>query len=334
MSKVWSVARGALAASIVLAAVPAFAGAASQDYGPADTAWSGSSDSEGLCVPVLLCPVIDNQIEGEQGAPGTAPGYISTDIGGLLGVGATSTGIWSSAPFTYEGVGGERATSVSLTLSRQADVGQLLAVAGNSATYSVDIVGVSPGAGSVEVVDHAPLSGADSWLTVPKAEIDPAALALGSTYRVRITTRYETGATVIPGGSADYDGVVVRARTATGNGNGNGGGADTAAALAKSGVAGAATVDKGGRIRVKVRCSRLLESACKIGLNGLVTKRGPKLTAKRRVRVGSGRARVVTLRAKKRFRSKLSGKRFILVRQAVRADKTTVTGVKKLRLRH
>jgi hypothetical protein len=324
---------GVVAALIAVAVVPAAANAAANTYGPADTAWTGSTSSEGLCVQVLLCPAIDNDVEFGTGAPGTGPGYISTDLGSLTGVGATSIGTWRSEPFAYNGVGGKGATSVGLSLARRADVRELLAVTGNSATYSVDIVGVSPGAGSVEVISNATLAGADAWVTVPTAAIAPGALRLGATYRVRITTRYETGATVVPGGSADYDGVVVRARRATGRGNGNGGGADTEQGLAKSGAT-AAALDKRGRLRVKVRCSRRLEGACKIGLNGLVTRHGPKLTTRRHVRVKSGRARVVTLRVKARFRSKLSGRRSIFVRQTVRADKRTLTSVTKLRLRH
>ena len=167
------------------------------------------------------------------------------------------------------------------------------------------------------------------------AEIAPGALRLGESYRIEISTRYETGATVIPGGSADYDGVVVRARreTPNGNGNGNGAGVDTRAGLVNSGAT-SAVADGKRRIKVKVRCSRLLEGACKIGLNGLVTRKGPKLTSRRHVRVKSGSAKVVSLAVKKRFRAKLGSKRSIYVRQTVRADKTAKTSVKKLRLRH
>lgn len=209
---------GAIAATIGFGAFAGSAGAAVTEYGPADTEWTGSSSSEGLCVPLLLCPTVSNRIESGTGAAGTGPGFISTSVGSLLGVGATSIGTWQSAPFKYEGVDGKRATSVGLAISRRADVGQLLAVAGTTAAYSVDVIGVSPGAGNTEVISNATLSGADSWVSVPNAVIAPGRLAIGSTYRVRIKTRYETGATVIPGGSADYDGVVVRARRATGHG--------------------------------------------------------------------------------------------------------------------
>ena len=220
-----------------------------------------------------------------------------------------------------------------MALARRGDVGQLLAVAGNTATYSVELIGVSNGAQNVTVIDHAPVAGAADWSQIEPVAIAPGQLQRGASYRIAIRTRYDTGATVIPGGSADYDGVYVRARRANGHGNGHGGGADTATGLAKSGVAGAASL-RGKRIRVKVRCSSMLEGACKIGLNGLVTRHGPKLTGKRHVRVGSGHHKVVSLKVKQRFRSKLSGRKRIFVRQTVRADKATVRGVKSLRLVH
>jgi hypothetical protein len=211
-------------------------------------------------------------------------------------------------------------------------VAEFVGAAGNSATYSVDFIGLSPGVASVEAVNEEPLSGAEAWLAVQGVDLAPSAFKIGATYRIRITSRYETGAAVVPAGTADFDGAGLRARRATGKGNGNGGGADTAAGLAKSGAT-SATLDKRGRLVVKVRCSRKLEGACKIGLNGVVTKRGPKLTAKRHVRVPSGRKRAVTLPVKKRFAAKLSRKRFVLVRQTIRADKQTVSGVKRLRIR-
>ncbi len=343
MSKRKRIAVLATASTIALAAVPAVAGAATQDYGPGDTDWTGSRSSEGLCVPVLLCPVVTNSIEATGGAPGSGPAFIRTSLGSLTGVGATSIGTWESAPFTYQGVDGKAADSVALALSRRADVGQLLAVTGNSATYSVDVLGASPGTGSVQAISNAPLSGADSWVAVPDAAIAPGALQLGSSYRVRITTRYETGATVIPGGSADYDGVSIRATREDGgggnggggNGGNGGGGNDTLAGLADSGVAGAASVNrKGSRLRVNVRCSRKLDGACRIRLVGLDRRTGPKVTAKAKTRVRSGKKRTVTLKVKRGYRGKLDGRRKLFVRQKIKADGETVTKVKKLRLRH
>ena len=89
MNRLGSVIRSTVAAAIALAAVPAFAGAAATEYGPADTGWTGRTSSEGLCVPLLLCPAVNNQVESATGAPGTDPGYIST--GGAWKVLGTKT---------------------------------------------------------------------------------------------------------------------------------------------------------------------------------------------------------------------------------------------------
>jgi len=324
--------KAVLSAAVAVAALPAAASAANHTYAPGDGGWSGSRASEGLCVPILLCPVVTNSAESGVGAPGTEAGYISTRISSLTGVGATSIGTWESPPFTYNGVDGKGATDVRFGMARRGDVGQLLAVAGNSATYTVEIVPVAAGGQAVTVVDRATVTGAPDWTQIAPVSLAPGQLKRGDAYRIRISTRYETGATVIPGGSADYDGVFVRARRQTGRGNGNGGGADTRDGLEKSGVSGAATLS-GKRIRVKVRCSSKLEGACKIGLGALVTKRGPKATARRHVRVGSGKAKVVSLKVKKRFVGKLAGRKRIFVRQTVRANHMTLRGVKRLALR-
>ena len=319
---------------VALVAAPA-AQAATHDYGPGETSWTGETESQGLCVPALLCPLITNSVEEGVGAPGTNAGFLETRLGALTGVGATSIGIFTSSPFEYKGVAGKAATSLRFGMSRQADVGQLLAVAGNTATYSVDLV-ANDGSVATNIVEPTTLAGAPAWLAIPKVPIEDSAMRIGRTYRLRITTRYDTGATVIPGGSADYDAAQIRARRQT-NGNGNGGGADTQAGLARSGVNGNATISRNGkRIRVKVRCSPKLEGACKMTLIGLVTRHGPKLTHSRHVRVGSGKKKVVSLRVRRKGYLALverGATNRIFVRQQIRADKTTKQSVVRLKLK-
>lgn len=316
-----------------LAVLPAAAQAAQHDYAPGETSWTGATQSEGLCVPALLCPVITNTVEGGVGAPGTNAGFIETRLGSLTGVGATSIGTFTSSPFEYKGVGGKQATALRFGMSRIADVGQLLAVAGNTATYSVDVI-AADGTGKTNVIDSATLAGAPEWVAIRSVPMDDSVLRIGKTYRIQITTRYTTGATVIPGGAAAYDGVSIRARRVTGKGNGNGGRADTEAGLSESGVHGNATISPNGkRIFVKTRCSKKLEGACKTSLVGLVTRHGPKLTAKRHVKIGSGKKRVVALRVKQKGFALLDASRNpnrIFVRQKIKADQQTKTKLVKL----
>ena len=114
------------------------------------------------------------------------------------------------------------------------------------ATYSVDLINAD-GTGAQNIIEPTTLAGAPDWLGVPKVALDDSAMKIGKAYRIRITTRYDTGATVVPGGAAAYDAVQIRARRATGKGNGHGGGADTDAGLAKSGIAGNAEISNNGK---------------------------------------------------------------------------------------
>ncbi len=85
---------------------------------------------------------------------------------------------------------------------------------------------------------------------------------------------------------------------------------------------------------MKVRCSRKLDGACRIRLVGLDRRTGPKVTAKAKTRVRSGKKRTVTLKVKRGYRGKLDGRRKLFFRQQIKADGETATKVKKLRLRH
>ena len=45
-------------AAIALVAWPAASQAATHDYAPGETSWTGQTESLGLCVPALLCPLV------------------------------------------------------------------------------------------------------------------------------------------------------------------------------------------------------------------------------------------------------------------------------------
>ena len=187
---------------------------AGRSFDSGSAGWTFSQSSAGLCVPVLLCPVIANshQQSGKNG-------YLRTRLGALLGVGATSKGILTSPAFTYRGAAGAIPSKLSLSLRRRSDVGQLLAVAGNSATYEVGVENAATKQ-LVEVIPPRTLEGADSW-TAKTASLDPSQLKIGKRYKIRIASTYSTGATVLPGGSADYDNVVLLARRSGAGGGGN-----------------------------------------------------------------------------------------------------------------
>ena len=106
---------------------------ASRSFSNGAAGWTQSSSFDGTCIQPVLCATVTNEYVGGGDANGS--GYISSAYLGVAGVGAvggTTTGVWEGPAFTYGKAGGT-AGPLDLTISRRADVGQLLAVAGNSA---------------------------------------------------------------------------------------------------------------------------------------------------------------------------------------------------------
>jgi hypothetical protein len=352
LSRHIAVLAAACLASLLLV-LPAAAGAATSKYPPAAAAgfngglagWTSSASNEGICLAPLLCATVDNSFQETGGADGG--GYIRSAYTGVVGVtavGGTATGTWESPPFTYGGAGGEEATAVSLSLDRRASVDQLLAVAGNSAEYAVRLVDLSDGGEVLTLIPATTLAGAGSWTEVTRGSVDPGRLTTGHDYRIQITSRYTSGTSVLVTGSADYDNVVLRASDGTsGNGkggkgkggNGNGGGAlseQRLTALLREATPGTAVLDsKGRRLFVRVKCPRKIGHACRTTAQGLLRKRRPA-TAKRTVRLRSGKSRLVALPVKPKARAQVSKRKRLLVRQRVQAGKVTATVVKARRL--
>ena len=165
--------------------------------------WSTSVRHSGLCLETLTCPHVSNSQHGF---------FLSTRVGSLTGVGATSTGGFASRAFKYRGAEGRRAGDLVLSLGRYANTGSLLSVAGNSARYSVDLVGARSGLAVADPIHNAPLTATASWTRVSKRVVPASSLQVGRRYRVAITSTFKNGADVIPGASADYRKVKVVAR--------------------------------------------------------------------------------------------------------------------------
>ena len=332
-----------VAAAAALLVAPAAASAASSVYAPDQNArtfaggqagWSESSSTEGTCVEFVLCPQITNSYQGGGGAD--EDGFIRTAVGSLTGAGGTSTGTWASPTFVYDGNGGARPASLDLSLARRADVADLLRVDDNQATFSVKLVSITSPADTVTVIDQRSLEGADDWSRIRDVSIDPGQLTIGDKYRIEIASTYQTGVTVVPGGSADYDDVVLRAKgVATTTVAGANGGAATNAALADSGIVGkAATLAQNGRLRVKVRCAASVGATCHMKLAGLLSKRGAKVGKARRVNVRAGKSRTVAIHVKPSLRAKLSQSKRVFVKQRISAGGKAKTKVVRLKLRH
>lgn len=344
------------ALTVILAlALPLTAGAAVSSY-PSPSArsfsggaagWTSSTSTQGTCLPPVLCATVENSFQASGGADGG--GFIRSAYTGVVGVsavGGTTSGVWESPAFTYEGAGGGAAGSVSFSLDRRASVDQLLAVAGNSAEYTVRLIDLSAGGKATTLIAPTTLAGANSWTEVTRGSIDPQALVAGDSYRIQVTSSYTTGTTVLVTGNADYDNVVLSASSG-GNGGkgsgsggkGNGKGASSGALseqrlaeLLRQATPGTAVVSNGGRrLLVRVACPRKIGHSCRTTAQGLLNRRRPA-TLRRTVRLRPGKGKLIALRIKPRARKKVSARRRLLVRQKVHAGRTVATVYKRRRL--
>lgn len=339
--------------------LPATAGAATSKYPPSSAArgfaggtanWTSSSANEGICLSPVLCASVTNSYQPSGGTDGS--GFIRSAYRGVVGataVGGTTTGTWESPAFTYEGAGGEAASAIAFSLDRRSNVDQLLAIAGNSAEYTVRLLDLNEGGEATTLVPPTTLAGANSWTSVSRGSIDLQRLIAGHSYRIQIVSTYTTGTAVLASGNADYDNVVLSASDGSGGGkggaggkgkgkgagSGNGSGALTEARLLellRQATPGTAVVSPNGkRLFVRVNCPRKIGHACRTTAQGLLRKHRPA-TLKQTVRLRRGKAKLVALRIKPVARKKLTARKRLLVRQKVHAGKTVATVYKSRKL--
>lgn len=340
--------------ALLCLAPPGLAGAATSKYPPSAAArgfsgglagWTSSTSNEGVCLAPVLCANAENSYQASGGADGD--GFIRsayTGVVGAMAVAGTTTAVWESPAFTYGGMGGEEPASVGFSLDRRASVDQLLAVAGNSAQYAIRLVDVTEGGEGLTLIAPTTLAGANSWTSVSSGPVDPQSLTPGDEYRLQITTRYTSGTSVLVSGSADYDNVVLSAsdgQGGEGNGKGRGGaggrssgpmGAQRLENLLRRATPGTARVSGDGkRLLVRIKCPRKVGHACRTTAQGFLRKRHPA-TAKRTVRLRSGRSRLIALRVKPKARGQVAKRKRLLFRQRVRAGKAAATVYEKRRL--
>jgi hypothetical protein len=301
--------------------------------------WTPSSSSGGTCLAPLLCASVDNSFQGSGGADGG--GYIRsayTGVVGAMAVAGTTTAVWQSPSFIYSGAAGDPPAELGFSVDRRASVDQMLAVSGNSAEYSAQLVDLSAGGETVTLIAPTTLAGAQSWTSVRRS-VDPGSLTIGDEYRIQITSRYTSGTSVLATGSADYDNVVLNASDGTGGNTGGGGGkggaggalsAERLQALLREATPGPATLH-GKRLLVRVSCPRKAGGPCRTTAQGLLRKRRPA-TSKRTIRLRSGKSRLLALRVKPGVRDRVAKRKRLLIRQKVRAGKVTATVYETRRL--
>lgn len=177
--------------------------------------WTADTDHEGLgpvgellCVlPPLTCPAVNNGWANSGGADG---GHIRSSISGVVGAVNETRITWTSAPFTYEGAGGQAPDSLFFTFDRRTDTSALLELFQN-AWIDVSLDNVTDNQ-SLRIVDHIPVDEVNAWTSLPAVTISPGQLDVGDEYRVRIDTTVDIPVvSVIPGGSIHFDNVLLRA---------------------------------------------------------------------------------------------------------------------------
>jgi hypothetical protein len=295
--------------------------------------WQGSTSFEGPCISGVNCPTVTNDYAPSGGADGQGDGYLRTTIGSLVGVGATSRGIFVSPSFEYQGAGGREPGELTLSLKRRSTLGTLLSVSGNSAEYSVDLVDVSPGGSATSVIDAEPIGDQSSWRG-NDVSVAPTGLALGDRYRVRITSEFVTGVQVVPGGSVGYDDVILHATRPPrgGNGGSGGGGHHRLRGRLVRGISPLA-IKHGKHLSVRVKCPRSVRpDKCRLKVAALLKRKGPRVTNSRKARLGAGKKRHLRLRVKHAHSKKVAHRRHILVAEKVRIGHRTIRVVKSVKV--
>ena len=368
--------RRALAGAVVIgvfAALPTQAGAvdALSIYHPDQNArqfttsaggFTATSSASGLCVPVLLCPAVTNTYVASGGTAGAADGHLRTSIADLLGVAGRSTSVWTGPAFTYQGAADQDPTSVVATIARRVNLGALLSVVGNEATYSVELVNETAGGVATRVIDDAPLTGTAGWTRSALVAINPADLARGHSYRFRIITQFVYGAAVLQSGGVDYDDLILLAGRVEppapvpgppgatgptgpagphgpgGTGGGGGGGNGGGTAGGGGGAAGGNdAVFDGRNLFIQLKCfgEQGSDGKCLSRATAVKSKGGTRYTFPIQRIVKAKKGKIIRARVRFKFRKELERRNSITLKSVLREDrrdKDKVTKYKKLKL--
>ena len=340
---------GAVVASALLFALPVPTAHAdtyapnpvSQDFSGSQGGWTQSTEYSQGCVQVLLCPTTVNSWSA-GGADGN--GYIRTQFASLTEtVPGTSTGIWDSPAFTYNGLAGKAPGTVTFDMNILKNISALLNLSLlNDAAFSVDLVDQANFNG-ISVIPSTPLLQSAGWVAVPSASVNPNLLKLGHSYKIRITTSYHAAVAVLvaTSGEVGYDNVrLTTAAAGSGNGtNGTNGGSGITdikqlRKLVKNYILPKSAKVQGHLLVVKLRCPAIAApKPCQIQLAGLQAGKFSKAaTARKVVKIKAGKERTVKIRIKPKYVASYAKATKIWVKTTVRVGKVRVTVRKRMKL--
>jgi hypothetical protein len=306
------------------------AGRGDFDGGP-----EGWVTTEASCNVPALCSASG----GYDATHGRPPGSIEvrTNIAlNLLSL-FRSTVTLQSPDFEVGGAG-----PATLHLDRQFSTGSLVDLA-PTAAYTVTLIDRDSGARS-ELLSESLDSGDSGFLGKDAA----ASVKAGHTYAISIETVTEStvvGTGLLSGTTdARFDNVSLTVNNGGGGnqgagGKGKGGSNGSGGSLSDSrlsellrenGAAGVAVLVGGGngsgarQLLVRVKCPRQVGHACRIGVQGMLSKR-KAATGRRAIKVRPGKVRLAKLRVKPRATGKVSKRKRLLVREKVHAGKAKAT---------
>lgn len=211
----------ALALTVAALVVPAFASAATvsvyapgpdaTNFGTSDGGWASHEHYSGLCVPGLTCGAVDNAFVAGGGLGGPADGFLQANYSGLasVGIAATSTSVWRSPSFTYDGAEGNAANEVVFRISRRAELDDFLALPDTGVSYRVTLLNHSGGQNRT-LISTRPAQ-APSGFATAKDGVFPSHIDQGSEYSIKVKTKFRAPVGIVPAGHVDYDNIALKA---------------------------------------------------------------------------------------------------------------------------
>jgi hypothetical protein len=278
---------------------------------------------------------------GYDGESGNPPGSLAANTTILLNLGGAfkSTATFQSPNFTASEGG-----SATLHVDRELSSGNLLDLA-PKADYVVRLIDRTSGVTSEALTDSVTASGFTG-------KDGAATLIAGHSYAISIDA--ETSSSLANVGllgstALRFDNVSLTVGSSGsgggggGKGSGGNGGSGGAGGLGTGGLsdsqllsllrsnAGGTAVLKGNRLFVKRACPAKVGRACRLSLQGLLTK-GKPATTRRTSKVAKGKARTLVLKVKPKAKAKLAQRNRLLFKQTVKAGKAKATVYKRLKL--
>jgi hypothetical protein len=293
---------------------------------------------EGWCAGAASCTPTELLCSSEavyDATTGKPPGSIAAKTTVTVNLVGLFKGIatWNSPQFT---VPVDAITDAEVRLDHAFDPGGLVDLE-PVASYEVTLSDLTSGASTTALTGE--LDGEDDAFTASSA---PVAVVGGHTYRLTIDTEtaQSTLALSLLNGTTSlrFDNVGLAVHSASGGGDkggGSGGKGSSSSSnrrlfsLFSAGSASSPAVLKGNRLLARVSCPAKIGHSCRIGAQGLLSKRKPA-TGKRSVKFGKGKGKLVALSVKPKARQKLAKRKRLLVRERVSAGKARAT-VYKLR---